>query len=144
VGRIGTLSSLSRKQGFGKLQRITIRHKCATPKTTKGSKAAYRSVHLLGEVKVIAKYIKHDEEQREIAEECVGNLAEREHFVDLDVDVFAVCIWKLERRSRFTYSVCSSVDDLREITAGKIFRTCAANVCTASLFRIIMNILGRT
>jgi len=90
VGRIISLSSLSRKQGFGKLQRITVQHKCVTPKTTKGSKPAYRLIHLLGKVKVIAKYIKHDEGQKEIAEVCVGNLAERDHFVDLDVDGFAV------------------------------------------------------
>ena len=124
------------------MQRITVRHKCATTKTTKGSKAAYRSVHRLGKVKVIAKYIKHDEGQKEIAEVCVGNLAERDRFVDLDVDGFAVCIWKLERRSRFTYSVTRSVDDLRMITAGQIFRTCAANLCTACSFRISTNILG--
>jgi len=75
----------------------------------------------------MAKYIKRDEGQKEIAEVCVGHLAERAHFVDLDV----LCIWKLERRSRFTYSVTSSVDDLRELTAGQIFWTCAANHCTA-------------
>jgi hypothetical protein len=112
-------------------------------KDHKRSKAAYHSVLLRGKVKVIAKYIKHDEGQKEIAEVCVGNLAERDHFVDLDVDGFAVCIWKLERRSSFTYSFTSSVDDLREITAEQIFRTCAANLCTAGLFRI-MNILGIT
>jgi len=131
MGRISSLSSLSRKQGSGKLQRITVRHKCATSKTTKESKAAYRSVHLLGKVKVIAKHIKRDEGQKKIAEVCVGKLVERDHFVDLDVDGFVVCIWKLERRSRFTYSVTSSVDVLREITTGKTFRTCAANLCTA-------------
>jgi hypothetical protein len=108
------------------------------------SQAAYRSVHILAKVKVTAKYIKHDEGQKEIAEVCVRNFAERDHFVDFDVDEFAVCSWKRERRSRFTYRVTSSVSDLREITAGQIFLTCAANLCTAGLFWIIMNILGIT
>ena len=129
--RIGTLSSLSRKRRLGKLQRITVRHKCGKTKGHKGSQEAYRSVHLLGKVKAIAKYIKHDEGQKEISQVCVGNIAERDHFVDPEVDGFAVCIWKLQRRSGFTYSVTSSVDDLRDIRAGQIFRTFAANLCTA-------------
>jgi hypothetical protein len=36
-----------------------------------------------GKVKVTATYIKCDEGQKKIVEVCVGNLAERDHFVDL-------------------------------------------------------------
>jgi hypothetical protein len=42
----------------------------------KGSQAAYRSVHLIGKVKIIAEHIKEHERQKESAEICVGNLTE--------------------------------------------------------------------